>query len=85
MSRNEHSEPSQAKPQEPGNANPAQLSDDQLDKIVGGETSLGATMAGAAAGGVGGAAVGGAGGPSVRGSGLIKSIKDTISSVITGR
>jgi hypothetical protein len=88
MSRNKDSKPFQASPlkgkQQPANASPEQLSEDQLDKVVGGGTFLGATMAGAAAG----SAVGAAGGAPKRTGGggpLVKSIIDTINSAIGPR
>jgi hypothetical protein len=86
MSRNKDNQPSQAKPlkgeQEPTNAISGQLSEDQLDKVTGGDLSIGGAAMAGAVGGAGAGAAGGAQGTST-GSTLLKGITDTINSVTT--
>jgi hypothetical protein len=76
MSRNKDAELVEAKPakanQETANASPEQLSEHQLDKVVGGSVG-GAALAGAAAG---------AGGGVGTQSNLLKRVSDTAHSII---
>jgi hypothetical protein len=76
MSRYKDTEPSEVKPvianQQPANANPEQLSEHQLEKVVGGSVGR-AALAGAAGG-----AAGGVGAQ----SSLLKKVSDTAQSII---